>query len=80
MTYNFELDISTSVKAENVEAMIKNIVETQTGRKVDTINVRYNDTTFDGYDVRFQTEVASIQTVKKDSILDKTFKPFKWDQ
>jgi len=80
MTYNFELDISTSVKAENVEAMIKNIVETQTGRKVDSINVRYNDTTFDGYDVRFQTEVASIQTVKKDSILDKTFKPFKWDQ
>jgi uncharacterized alkaline shock family protein YloU len=80
MTYNFELDISTSVKAENVEAMIKNIVETQTGRKVDTINVRYNDTTFDGYDVRFQTEVASVQTVKKDSILDKTFKPFKWDQ
>ena len=80
MTYNFELDISTSVKAENVEAMIKNIVETQTGRKVDTINVRYMDTTFDGYDVRFQTEVASIQTVKKDSILDKTFKPFKWDQ
>ena len=80
MTYNFELDISTSVKAENVEAMIKNIVETQTGRKVDTINVRYNDTTFDGYDVQFQTEVASVQTVKKDSILDKTFKPFKWDQ
>ena len=80
MTYNFELDISTSVKAENVEAMIKNIVETQTGRKVDTINVRYNDTTFDGYDVRFQTEVSSIQVVKKDSILDKTFKPFKWDQ
>ena len=80
MTYNFELDISTSVKAENVEAMIKNIVETQTGRKVDSINVRYNDTTFDGYDVRFQTEVASVQTVKKDSILDKTFKPFKWDQ
>jgi uncharacterized alkaline shock family protein YloU len=80
MTYNFELDISTSVKAENVEAMIKNIVETQTGRKVDSINVRYNDTTFDGYDVRFQTEVASVQTVKKNSILDKTFKPFKWDQ
>ena len=80
MTYNFELDISTSVKAENVEAMIKNIVETQTGRKVDTINVRYMDTTFDGYDVRFQTEVSSIQVVKKDSILDKTFKPFKWDQ
>jgi hypothetical protein len=80
MTYDFELDISTSVKAENVEAMIKNIVETQTGRKVDSINVRYNDTTFDGYDVRFQTEVASVQTVKKNSILDKTFKPFKWDQ
>ena len=80
MTYNFELDISTSIKAENVEAMIKNIVETQTGRKVDTINVRYMDTTFDGYDVRFQTEVSSIQVVKKDSILDKTFKPFKWDQ
>jgi hypothetical protein len=80
MTYNFELDISTSIKAENVEAMIKNIVETQTGRKVDSINVRYMDTTFDGYDVRFQTEVASVQTVKKDSILDKKFKPFKWDQ
>ena len=80
MTYNFELDISTSIKAENVEAMIKNIVETQTGRKVDSINVRYMDTTFDGYDVRFQTEVASVQTVKKNSILDKTFKPFKWDQ
>jgi hypothetical protein len=80
MTYNFELDISTSVKAENVEAMIKNIVETQTGRKIDSINVRYNDTTFDGYDVRFQTEVASVQTVKKNSILDKSFKPFKWDQ
>jgi len=80
MTYNFELDISTSIKAENVEAMIKNIVETQTGRKVDTINVRYMDTTFDGYDVRFQQEVTSIQVVKKDSILDKTFKPFKWDQ
>ena len=79
MTYNFELDISTSVKAENVEAMIKNIVETQTGRTVDTITVRYADTTFDGYDVRFQTEVASVQTVKKNSILDKSFKPFKWD-
>jgi|LauGreDrversion4_2_1035121.scaffolds.fasta_scaffold325588_1 hypothetical protein len=80
MSYNFELDISTNIKAENVEAMIKSIVETQTGRKVDSINVRYMDTTFDGYDVRFQTEVASIQAVKKDSILDKTFKPFKWDQ
>ena len=81
MTYDFELDISTSVKAENVEAMIKNIVETQTGRKVDSINVRYNDTTFDGYDVRFQTEVASsVQTVKKSQIMDKTFKVFKWDQ
>ena len=80
MSYNFELDISTSIKAENVEAMIKNIVETQTGRTIDTINVRYMDTTFDGYDVRFQTEVSSIQVVKKDSILDKTFKPFKWDQ
>ena len=80
MTYNFELDISTSIKAENVEAMIKNIVETQTGRKVDTINVRYMDTTFDGYDVRFQTEVASVQAVKKSQIMDKTFKVFKWDQ
>lgn len=80
MSYNFELDISTSVKAENVEAMIKTIVESQTGRKVDSINVRYIDTTFDGYDVRFQTEVTNVQAVKKDHIIDRTFKVFKWDQ
>ena len=80
MNHQFELDITTTVNSQSVEDMIKHIVETQTGRKVYTINVRYNDTTFDGYDVRFQTEVASVQIVKKDSILDKTFKPFKWDQ
>jgi len=81
MTYNFELDISTKITAENVEAMIKNIVETQTGRKVDTINVRYMDTTFDGYDVRFQQEVTStVKGMKRDPIMDKTFKIFKWDQ
>ena len=80
MNHQFELDISTKITALSVEAMIKNIVETQTGRKVDTINVRYMDTTFDGYDVRFQTEVAStIKTMKKDPVMDKTFKMFKWD-
>ena len=78
MTYNFELDISTSIKAENVEAMIKNIVETQTGRKVDTINVRYMDTTFDGYDVRFQQEVT--KTSEPVNKFDKSFKLFKWEQ
>jgi hypothetical protein len=80
MTYNFELDIRTNIKAENVEAMIKNIVQTQTGRTVETITVRYEGTTFDGYDIQFQQEVAAIHTVKKDSILDRKFKPFKWDQ
>lgn len=78
MNHQFELDITTVVSAQNVEAMIKHIVETQTGRKVDTINVRYSDEKFDGYDVRFHPEVSKAH--EPTNRFDKSFKIFKWDQ
>ena len=78
MNHQFELDISTTVRAESVEAMIKQIVETQTGRKIDTINVRYLDGSFDGYDVRFHPEVSKAH--EPTNRFDKSYKIFKWDQ
>lgn len=76
--HQFELDISTKVRADHVNDIIKNMVETQTGRKIESINVRYLDGVFDGYDVRFHPEVTEILApVNK---FDKTFKLFKWEQ
>jgi hypothetical protein len=77
MSYNFELAVSTSVDAPAVEAMLKSIIEAQTGRKIASMSCRYEGTTFNGYDVHFENEVTTSEK-KKASFTDKAFKPFVW--
>lgn len=78
MSHSFELDISTVVQASTVEQLVKDIVQTRTGKAVSTITVRYDGTKFDGYDIQFQSEVASEK--KKENLFDKSWKPFVWDK
>ena len=77
MSHNFELAISTSLNANTVEQIIKDMVESRTGKKVEQITVRYDGTKFDGYDVYFESEMAA--QVKKENKFDKKWKPFIWE-
>lgn len=78
MSHNFELAISTSVSATTVEQIIKDMVESRTGKKVENISVRYDGTTFNGYDISFQNEIA-VQAKKENKLFDKSWKPFIWE-
>lgn len=77
MSHNFELAISTSLNANTVEQIIKDMVESRTGKKVEQITVRYDETKFDGYDVYFESEIA--EQIKKENKFDKKWKPFIWE-
>ena len=68
MTYNFDFAVSAKISPKVVEEMIKKVVEEQTGKKVERIemNMRsvtkgfqrdeYTETVFDGATVYFQNE------------------------
>lgn len=79
MTYQFELDVTTTIDAQTVEQIVSNIVQDRTGRSVDKIITKLSDGRFDGFEIHFVTEIAEPST-KKDNIFDKSFKVFKWDQ
>lgn len=78
MSHSFELAISTSINANIVEQIIKDMVESRTGKKIESISVRYDGTKFDGYDVCFESELAT-QAKKENKLFDKSWKPFIWE-
>lgn len=79
MTYQFELDVSTTIDALTVEQIVSNIVQDRTGKQVDKILTKFSDGQFEGFEIHFVTEIAE-PTNKKDNLFDKSFKVFKWDQ
>lgn len=79
MTYQFELDVTTNVDANTVEQIVATIVQEKTGKQVDRILTKMTDGKFDGFEIHFVSEVADATPVKKEHIIDKTFKVFKWD-
>lgn len=80
MTYQFELDVSTNIDAQTVEQIVTNIVQERTGKQIDKILTKMADGRFDGFEIHFVSEVAITSSSKKEHIIDKTFKVFKWDQ
>ena len=73
MPYNFDLAVSARISPAVAEEMIRRVVEEQTGRTVDTIEVKLRDagtkpgdavTLFDGFLVTFKTE----QPVRKPKV------------
>lgn len=67
MSYEFDLETTTRITRDVAEQMIRRIVEDQTGKKVDAIEVRMSrvgkggspdsyDTVFDGFVVTFKQE------------------------
>jgi|694.fasta_scaffold04955_45 hypothetical protein len=80
MTYQFELDVSTNIDAQTVEQIVANIVQERTGKQVDKILTKMTDGKFDGFEIHFVSEIADTTPSKKEHIIDKTFKVFKWDQ
>ena len=80
MTYQFELDVTTSIDAGTVEQIVSNIVQERTGKQVNKIITKLTDGKFDGFDIHFVSELADATLAKKDHIIDRTFKVFKWDQ
>jgi hypothetical protein len=80
MTYQFELDVTTNVDAQTVEQIVSNIVQERTGKQVNRILVKMTDGKFDGFEIHFQSEVADATPARKEHIIDRTFKVFKWDQ
>ena len=80
MTYQFELDVSTNIDAQTVEQIVANIVQERTGKQVDKILSKMVDGRFDGFEIHFVSEVSVTTPSKKEHIIDKTFKVFKWDQ
>lgn len=66
--YNFEIAVSAKISAKVVEEMIKRVVEEQTGKKVSSIEMKFNtvskgigpsestERVFDGCHVFFQSE------------------------
>lgn len=79
MTYQFELDVTTTIDAQTVEKIVSNLVEERTSKKVAKILTKSTDGKFDGFEIHFITEIAE-PNAKKDNLLDKSFKVFKWDQ
>jgi len=80
MTYQFELDVSTNIDAQTVEQIVANIVQERTGKQVDKILTKMTDGRFDGFEIHFVSEMTDTIPTKKEHIIDKTFKVFKWDQ
>lgn len=75
MNYNFDFAVSANISAKVVEQMIKKVVEEQTGKTVDRIEIKmrsiskgvmrdeYTETVFEGATVFFKNE-NSTATVK----------------
>lgn len=80
MTYQFELDVTTSVDAHTVEQIVSTIVQERTGKQVDRMVTKTIDGKFNGFEIHFVKEVADTALAKKEHIIDRTFKVFKWDQ
>jgi uncharacterized protein (UPF0335 family) len=78
MNYNFELAMSTYVSPTVVEEMIKQIVEDQTGKSIESIQVNYNDTQFNGFDVKFVPEIGKPNKPETTNLFDKNFKLTIW--
>ena len=69
--YKFDFAVSAAISAKVVEEMIKKVVEEQTGKKVDRIEMKvrsvskgfqrdeYTETVFDGATVYFQNDKIS---------------------
>lgn len=53
MNHNIEIEMSASINEIMVENIIRNAVEEQTGRTVQTITPTYNGTKFTGYSIIF---------------------------
>jgi hypothetical protein len=67
MAYNFDLEVTTRISRELAEKMIRQVVEEQTGKEVDHIEVRMARTgkggatdtyesVFDGFAITFKQE------------------------
>ena len=75
--YKFDFAVSATVSAKVVEEMVKKVVEEQTGKKVNRIEMKmrsvskgmmrdeYTETVFDGCTVYFENEPATV--VKKNT-------------
>jgi hypothetical protein len=64
--YNFELAMGATISESVVQEMVTSIVEKQTGKKVKSIELMYDESKFSGYSVTFYTDTAPPQ---------KSFKP-----
>jgi hypothetical protein len=53
MNYKYDLDMSASLSVQVVEQMIKDAVEKQTGKKIASMTVKYNESELAGYDIFF---------------------------
>jgi hypothetical protein len=59
MTYNFELSITATVTGKVAEDIVRTVVEQQTGRKIQYIEARLSNGSFDGYIINFVPEKTS---------------------
>ena len=59
MAYNFELSITSTVTGKVAEDIVRTVVEQQTGRKIQSIEARLSNGSFDGYIINFVSEKTS---------------------
>jgi hypothetical protein len=73
MTDDYELAISAYISADVAESMIRRTVETQTGKKISSVQADFKDGKFRGFQVTFENE-QPLPGIRNNSTPDRSFK------
>ena len=75
------IDMYSTLDQKTVEAIIKQFVETRTGKTVSKIEATVNDNKFTGFSITYHSEKPTINTekAKKPVVIDRSFKPMVYD-
>ena len=75
------IDMHSTLDEKTVEAIIKQFVETRTGKTVSTIETSVKDNKFTGVSITYHSEKPTLNTekAKHPVVIDMSFKPTVYD-
>ncbi len=79
--HDIVIDMHSTLDEKTVEAIVKQFVETKTGKAVSKIETSVKDNKFTGVSITYHSEKPTLNTEKarQPVVIDRSFKPMIYD-
>jgi predicted deacylase len=79
--HDIVIDMHSTLDEKTVEAIVKQFVETKTGKAVSKIEISVKDNKFTGVSITYHSEKPTLNTekAKQPVVIDRSFKPMIYD-